>query len=253
MRIRAFPEMDESGGEKKTPPTDVNKDSEMGRRDFLRVVVTVGTVGTIIGVAGLLTDYLTFIPQPNVTLVWPKAKIANISALQDLKPVNFFYPLTNEPNILVKLGVKAENGIGPSEDIVAFSLICQHLGCIYAFVPEGASPVCNSSYKMPVDGGYCCCHGSHYDFTKEGAVIGGPAPRPVPMVQLELDQATGDIYATSMGPPSIFGHNTGATAAAQVLAADLTGGSVITNTVSVTSTQATSGTSTASGSASSGA
>ncbi|MDG6941369.1 MAG: Rieske 2Fe-2S domain-containing protein [Nitrososphaerota archaeon] len=239
--------MDEPAEKKETPPNDGGKDSLTGRRDFLRVVVTVGAVGTIVGVAGLFTEFLTYIPAANVTLAWPKALIANINDLQDLKPVNFFYPLSNEPNVLVKLGVKAENGIGPGEDVVAFSLICQHLGCIYAFVPEGSSPVCNSSYKMPVDGGYCCCHGSHYDFTKEGAVIGGPAPRPVPMVQLELDQSTGDIYATSMGPPSIFGHNTGATAPAQVLAADMTGGTVITNTVAVTSTQAASSTSTSSG------
>ena len=248
MRIREFPEMDEPEEKKQPTPTDGNQDSGVGRRDFLRIIVTAGAVGTIIGVAGLFTEFLTYVPQPNVTLAWPKSKVANISDLQDLKPVNFFYPLSNEPNILVKLGVKAENGIGPSGDIVAFSLICQHLGCIYAFVPEGSSPTCNSAYKMPVDGGYCCCHGSHYDFTKEGAVIGGPAPRPVPMVQLEFDQATGDIYASSMGPPSIFGHNTGATTPAQVLSADMTGGSVITNTVSITSTQSTKATSTTSGS-----
>ncbi len=246
--------MDESGDKREHPPTDANQNLGTGRRDFLRLVVTVGTIGTIIGVAGLMTEYLTYIPQANVTLAWPKSKVANINDLQDLKPVNFFYPLSNEPNILVKLGVKAENGVGPSEDVVAFSLICQHLGCIYAFVPEGSSPTCNSAYKMPVDGGYCCCHGSHYDFTKEGAVIGGPAPRPVPMVQLEFDQATGDIYATSMGPPSIFGHNTGATAPAQVLSADMTGGTVITNTVAVSSTTSGStGTASGSSSASSGA
>ena len=202
-----------SNGEdkKEAPPSDPSADGVKGRRDFLKVIVALGAVGTIVGVGGFLKDYLTFIPSAGANdLAWPTVKVANIKDLQNLKPINFYYPLTNEPNILVKLGQKAENGIGPDEDIVAFSLICQHLGCIYAFHPEGDSPPCRPSYKMPVPGGYCCCHGSHYDFLKEGAVIGGPSPRPVPMVHLELDESTGDIYATSVGPPSIFGHDTGA-------------------------------------------
>ncbi len=52
--------------------------------------------------------------------------------------------------------------------------------------------------------GVCGCHGSVYDFAHNGAVIGGPAPNPVPRVLLEYDQATGDIYANGMGPPIIY-------------------------------------------------
>ncbi len=219
---------------KEDPASDLSADKVKERRNFLKAIVALGTVGTIVGVGGFLTDYLTFIPKPAAALAWPSVKVANIKDLQNLKPINFNFPLTNEPNILVKLGVKAEKGIGPEEDIVAFSLICQHLGCIYAFHPEGDSPPCRPSYKMPVPGGYCCCHGSHYNFLKEGEVIGGPAPRPVPMVQLEFDESTGDIYASSMGPPSIFGHNTGAEKPSAVLEADMTGGNEVTDTVSTT-------------------
>lgn len=209
-----------------------------GRRNFLKAVFTVGVVGSIVGVAGFLRDFLTFIPGSNETnLSWPMLKVANLSALKVLTPIQFNYPLDNTPNILVKLGVKAENGIGPDADIVAFSLICQHLGCIYDFVPSGASPNCNRSYAMPEIGGYCCCHGSHYNFAKEGAVIGGPSPRPVPMVLLELDNKTGDIYAVSMGPPSIYGHgNQGDTAPQAVLMDDLEGGNIVAGAVTTTVT-----------------
>ncbi|MDG6995476.1 MAG: Rieske 2Fe-2S domain-containing protein [Nitrososphaerota archaeon] len=238
--------MGDQEDKKEAPRSDPSGNKVKERRDFLKALVALGVIGTIVGVGGFLTDYLTFVPSAGVKLVWPKVKVANIRDLQDLKPINFNYPLTNTPNVLVKLGVKAEKGIGPNEDIVAFSLICQHLGCIYAFVPKGDSPVCNASYKMPVDGGYCCCHGSHYSFTQEGAVIGGPAPRPVPMVNLELDESSGDIFATSMGPPSIFGHDTGAVEPSAVLEADLTGGTEVTDTVSTTqsSTGSTSSSST---------
>jgi arsenite oxidase small subunit len=139
---------------------------------------------------------------------FPQLMIANISSLVVSQPVSFNYPLEETPNILVKLGVKASGGIGPDGDIVAFSVVCQHLGCIYAFVPTGTGPACASSYKAPGPEGYCCCHGSVYDLVNGAAVIGGPAPRPVPQVTLSMDDS-GNIYAVGMGPPTIFGHDTG--------------------------------------------
>jgi hypothetical protein len=44
---------------------------------------------------------------------------------------------------------------------------------------------------------------------KGAKVIGGPSLRPQPQVILEFESSTGDIYATGMMPPTIFGHNTG--------------------------------------------
>ena len=174
---------------------------------------------------------LTFIPEATTQLAWPKIKVTNINSLKLLTPFTFNYPLTNTPNLLVKLGVKAKGGIGPDQDIVAFSDICQHLGCFYGFVPPKDSPPCNKSYKASLSEGYCCCHGSQYDFVDGAKVIGGPAPRPVPQVQLELDQSTGDISAVSMSPPTIFGHGPpGTTDPALVLKYDLQGGTVVSST-----------------------
>ncbi len=59
-------------------------------------------------------------------------------------------------------------------------------------------------------------------------MISGPAPRPVPQVTLEYDQATGDIYAVAMGPPTIFSHGpAGTTDPALVLKYDLQGGDIV--------------------------
>ena len=140
---------------------------------------------------------------------FPKIMVANISGLTGGKTVTFNYPLEETPNLLVKLGEKAENGVGPDGDIVAFSQICQHLGCIYGFVAVGASPSCDNTYKASGPVGYCCCHGSAYDLANGAKVLGGPAPRPVPQVILNYDDSTGDIYATGMMPPTIFGYHTG--------------------------------------------
>jgi arsenite oxidase small subunit len=139
---------------------------------------------------------------------FPRLMVANISDLAVSKPVSFNYPLQETPNILVKLGVKAEGGVGPDGDIVAYSVICQHLGCVVAFIPTGTGPGCDPSYKAPGPEAYCCCHGSVYDLVNGAAVLGGPSPRPMPQVTLSVDDS-GDIYAVGMGPPTIFGHDTG--------------------------------------------
>lgn len=154
---------------------------------------------------------------------FPVIKVANMSDLSVGSPVSFNYPLEEQPNFLVKLGIKAENGVGPDGDIVAFSQICQHLGCIYGFVESGSSPSCDSSYKASGPVGYCCCHGSVYDLAAAAKVIGGPAPRPEPQVILYFDQATGDIYATGMTPPTVFGFNTGSSD----VSSDLQGGTLV--------------------------
>ena len=200
----------------------------MDRRKFLKLTAAAGGAITVWALLSTLKGP-TFVPPTPAVGPYPTVTITNISKLTDLVPIVFYYPLDTTPNYLVKLGVAAEGGVGPNNDIVAFSAICQHLGCEYGFVPPGGSPPCNSSFKAKIPMGYCCCHGSQYDYLEDAKVIGGPAPRPVPMVQLQYDSTTGDINAVGMNPPNIYGHGTpGATNPATVRQDDLTGGNEVT-------------------------
>jgi hypothetical protein len=54
------------------------------------------------------------------------------------------------------------------------------------------------------------------------SVLSGPSPRPQPQVTLEVDDS-GNIFATGMGTPTIFGHNTGS----NDVSADLQGGNPV--------------------------
>jgi len=154
---------------------------------------------------------------------FPRIKVANIKHLLVNKAFIFNYPLTNTPNILVKLGEKAENGIGPDGDIVAFSAICQHLGCYMHY---------DSSYRLhggpempdvPVD--HSPCHEGFYDLLRNAKVVGGPPPRPVPAVIMELETSSGDLYAVGMKPPTIFGHGP---SGSDDVRHDLEGGAIVT-------------------------
>ena len=219
------PPVPASGNTKKTP-----------RRNFLQFGLILGIVMVGAGIASVVRSLFSpaevppaaVTPTVTVTSVgtptgsqtsavgivtssgpFPIINVANISDMAGGATVEFNYPLQETPNLLMKLGVKAVNGVGPDGDIVAFSQICQHLGCIWGFVAKGKSPGCDSSYEATEPVGYCCCHGSEYELANGGEVIGGPAPRPVPQVILVYDDSTGDIYATGMAPPTIFGYHTG--------------------------------------------
>jgi arsenite oxidase small subunit len=216
--------------------------SDESRRNLLKIGLGIGAVLVLGGVGAVAktlinpgaqlapttqttttgTTSSSTLPPP-ATPGFPVIKIANLSDIVVGTPITFNYPLEETPNILVKLGQKAEGGVGPDNDIVAFSQVCQHLGCIYAFLGSGSSPTCNSSYKASGPVGYCCCHGSIYDLANGAKVIGGPAPRPEPQVILSFDSSTGNIYATGMTPPTIFGYNTGS----NDVSSDLQGGTLV--------------------------
>jgi len=193
------------------------------RRNFLKLIMTFSGLLVIGGIAAILKS----ITNPALTSgnttggpkSFPRVKVAQLADLNVNQPIVFEYPLDNEPNILVKLGQKADGGVGPDGDVVAFSGVCQHLGCLYAFQAPGTSPACNSSHRAAGPEGYCCCHGSIFDFLHGAKVLSGPSPRPQPQVVLEIDSA-GIIYATGMTPPAIFGHNTGS----NDVSSDLEGG-----------------------------
>ena len=170
---------------------------------------TVKTVTVTVTGGPTGTSTVTQTSTSAVASPFPRIKIANLSDVSGGQTGTFNYPLENTPNLLAKLGEKGAGGVGPDGDIVAFSQVCQHLGCIWGYVPADGSPKCDSSYKAAGPVGYCCCHGSVYDLAKGGEVLDGPSPRPQPQVMLEFDSSTGDIYATGMGPPTIFGHDTG--------------------------------------------
>lgn len=72
------------------------------------------------------------------------------------------------PGYIVKL---------PSGEIVAYSRICPHLGCVFRFVDDPA--ICQRDYNYKPNGPVfaCPCHLSVYDLEQDGKVVSGPAPR----------------------------------------------------------------------------
>ncbi len=98
----------------------------------------------------------------------------------------FDYPRPGLANVMVKLGVPAAGGIGPEQDIVAFSARCTHLGGDLRGSLQAAQQVL----------GPCPRHLTTFDLTRHGVVITGHATQSLPQVLLDLRGA--DIFAVGM-------------------------------------------------------
>ena len=120
---------------------------------------------------------------------YPRMLIGSLSKLKVNQPLKFQYPDKgqNSNSMLVKMGVPAGGGIGSGQDVVAFNILCTHMG---GFMDP-------STYK-PADQalGPCPLHQSTFDLSRHGMVIGGHATQSLPQVLLELE---GDkIFAVGM-------------------------------------------------------
>jgi arsenite oxidase small subunit len=105
---------------------------------------------------------------------FPRQAIAKVSDLRPNEPITFEYPLQGQSSVLVDLGDEVPGGVGDNNSIVAYSALCQHMGCDVQFVSEGG-------YML------CPCHQSKYDPAREGNVIQGVAQTPLPRIELEID------------------------------------------------------------------
>jgi arsenite oxidase small subunit len=115
------------------------------------------------------------------TNIYPSNRIGNIKDLKVDAPIAITYPDTASPGILLKLGHPVEEGVGPDQDIVAFSTLCPHKGVLLKYVAADKSLNCEA-------------HQSRFDCEKGGQEIWGHATQNLPQFTLRVNNH-GDIFA----------------------------------------------------------
>ena len=141
-------------------------ESEQSRRDFF---VTIGVGACAVAAAGsavMTLDYL----KPKV-LFEPSTSFVAGSPLDFTEGVVRF---NKEKKAYV---------IGAPGGVYALSAVCTHLGCITRF---------RSDERVIA----CPCHGSRFDL--EGNVVHGPAPRPLPWLDVTQDAAGNLVVDTGI-------------------------------------------------------
>jgi len=204
------------------------------KRNVLKLLAVGGLIGA--GAGGLVGGSLQYLQPPAIGLSsYPRVQlldvdgspltVAKVEAEYNVGTSDLYlfnYPLKNEPNFLLNL--YPANGNPPSSSnpgaanlpspaicthgsIVAFSGICQHLGCpapAIAFYPPGTCPNTPGGKTFYL---HCSCHGSTYDPANGASNLTGPAVLPLPQVILETD-SSGNIFATGItaSSPPVNGH-----------------------------------------------
>lgn len=124
-------------------------------------------------------------PTSHTLLPYMSKAVASASQMTQGTPLVFSYPDAASPCVAVKLGVSAPGGVGPNHDIVAYSMMCTHMGCPVTF-DSGTN-----TFK-------CGCHYSMFDAEKSGQMIAGQATENLPRIRLSYDEKTGQISATGI-------------------------------------------------------
>jgi len=215
--------------------------TQLDRRRFLKLATTVPVVGALAALASPLLRML----KPNVEkfdLLAPTAqdaprgepviaaRLSELSRPWDFKYFVFTqrYPqytpegfkAANVPGVVVRLPYRirlpfawaAEIRKAPrvtESDIIVYSRICPHLGCIYNYVPNykevtagygGYVPAPQRQHALMA----CPCHLSIYDPGDPevpGRVLSGPAPRPPRTFLFELQGE--NVVVTDVEPGGI--------------------------------------------------
>jgi cytochrome b6-f complex iron-sulfur subunit len=133
-------------------------DNDRGRRAFLGALG-----GGAMALAGLGTGVTA------VRYLWPEVLFEEETQFRVGRPEEI--PL----GTVVALPQQKLYIVHSPAGFFALSATCTHLGCLTKYEPE-------------LNRIFCPCHGSR--FSPDGHVVAGPAPRPLPRLQLTLDQGS---------------------------------------------------------------
>jgi Rieske Fe-S protein len=174
------------------------------RREFVKTVVSLGILGTIVSFASLVVSLLTTAarsqqgPVDNIFRygpeegTWYSDKAGAEVMLADFDTVGKGAGVIwrgSIPVILIRMDESRVRGVTPTSGLVAFAALCTHLCCISTWRLD----------RPNEDVIFCRCHDGVFDpynvvrdVASEGAeylgakVIGGPPPRAAPTIPLEI-------------------------------------------------------------------
>lgn len=229
MIVPGRPELDFPVGtvRRVAPASDTERtEVDETKRNVIKLLAVAGMVA---GGGGLVAGAIQYAQPPMVGISsYPKVALQDLdgtplTATKVMQEYNvttaelllFYYPLRNEPNFLLNLApppggsggaTNVVGGVGPQKSIVAFSAICQHLGCpapAISYYPPGT---CSRTFGKLNFYIHCSCHGSTYDVTNGAANLTGPAVLPLPQITLDWNESDDSISAIGATGPPVNGH-----------------------------------------------
>ena len=152
------------------------------RRDFLKVT---GSAAAGAGIAVTQPAEAATGELGRATLPFAVKAVGRADAMPVNQPVSFNYPDASSPCVAIRMGTAVHGGVGPGNDIVAFSTLCTHMGC----------PVVYESGTRTFK---CGCHFSMFDAEKGGQMVCGQATENLPRILLKYDAKSGTVSAVAV-------------------------------------------------------
>ena len=155
----------------------------VSRREFLKF-----TGGVAAGAAAVPSGVEAAAPAAdagNAVLPYKAKGVGKAAALSVNQAVTFTFPDASSPCALIKIGAPVAGGVGPNQDIVAYSTMCTHMGC----------PV---SYDGEMRVFRCPCHFSIFDAEKAGEMVCGQATENLPRIVLRYNDKDDSVTAVAV-------------------------------------------------------
>jgi arsenite oxidase small subunit len=158
---------------------------KLNRRFFLKSGGTAAAVAGSVVIPIASAQAATPGATGSTALNYPSKAVAKAKGMPVNDAVAFTYPDENSPCVVLRMGHPVPGGVGPNQDIVAYSALCTHMGCPVAY--DGGT----RTFK-------CGCHFSVFDPEMGGQMVCGQATEDLPRVKLHYDAKTDTVTATGI-------------------------------------------------------
>lgn len=156
----------------------------LSRRNFLKISGSVAA-GAGAAVAGVSNAEAAPNDTGRATLPFKPKVLAQGKNLSVNTALAFTFPDASSPCALVKMGTPVPGGVGPGQDIVAYSTLCSHMGCPVIYEPQ------TRIFKCP-------CHYSTFDAEMAGQMICGQATENLPQIVVQYNAKDDTVTAVAV-------------------------------------------------------
>ena len=157
----------------------------VSRRDFFKMSGGLAA-GAGVAATGLAPAVAEAAPlNTSATLPYPAKAVGKAGGMKVNEPVDFSAPDASSPCQAIRMGQAVPGGVGPDQDIVAYSILCTHQGCPTSYDSK------DRCFKCP-------CHYSIFDAEKNGQTVCGQAPTSLPRIVLEYNAKPDPVTAVAV-------------------------------------------------------
>ena len=160
-----------------------------------RGLIKIGSGSAVTGALSGLSLGAQAGPNPNTGVLpnYPKDVLTKAESLVIDQPFFFHYPDEHSPCVLLKMSNSIPGGVGDRHNIVAYSVLCSHQGCVVNYDANA------KTFKCP-------CHFSIFDPEQRGQMVCGQAVDDLPRIVLRHNPETDELTAVAV-EGLIYGRN----------------------------------------------